>query len=89
MYPASIIVIFGFEPIGHYWTSLAYFLTARSYEFVLVNPMHVKKTKELDDNSPTINDTKDARVIAQLMKDERYSVPNLLDGIYADLRESN
>jgi len=81
-------VIFGVEPTGHYWTSLAYFLTARGYKFVLVNPMHVKKSKELDDNSPTKNDTKDARVIAQLIKDGRYSVPNLLEGIYADLREA-
>src|SRR5690625_1135097 len=81
-------VIFGVEPTGHYWTSLAYFLTARGHEFVLVNPMHVKKSKKLDDNSPTKNDTKDARVIAQLIKDGRYSVPNLLDGIYADLREA-
>src|SRR5690606_6626210 len=54
---------------------------------VLVNPMHVKKSKELDDNSPTKNDTKDAKVIAQPIKDGRYSVPNLLDGIYAELRE--
>lgn len=49
--------------------------------------MHVKKSKELDDNSPTKNDAKDARVIAQLIKDGRYSVPNLFDGIYVDLRE--
>ncbi|MDE3840938.1 IS110 family transposase [Bacillus methanolicus] len=80
-------VIFGVEPTGPYWLNLAYFLTAKGYDFVLVNPMHVKKSKELDDNSPTKNDTKDARVIAQLMKDGRYSVPNLLDGIYAELRE--
>jgi transposase len=80
-------VIFGVEPTGHYWLNLAYFLKARGYDFVLVNPMHVKKSKELDDNSPTKNDTKDAKVIAQLIKDGRYSVPNLLDGIYAELRE--
>lgn len=80
-------VIFGVEPTGHYWLSLAYFLTSKDYDFVLVNPMHVKKSKELDDNSPTKNDTKDARVIAQLVKDGRYSVPNLLEGIYAELRE--
>jgi len=80
-------VIFGVEPTGHFWLSLAYFLRARGYDFVLVNPMHVKKSKELDDNSPTKNDTKDARVIAQLVKDGRYSVPNLLEGIYAELRE--
>lgn len=80
-------VIFGVEPTGHYWLSLAYYLKARNYDFVVVNPMHVKKSKELDDNSPTKNDTKDAKVIAQLIKDGRYSVPNLLDGIYAELRE--
>lgn len=80
-------VIFGVEPTGHYWLSLAYYLRANGFDFVLVNPMHVKKSKELDDNSPTKNDTKDARVIAQLVKDGRYSVPNLLDGIYAELRE--
>ncbi|EIJ79258.1 hypothetical protein PB1_04140 [Bacillus methanolicus PB1] len=80
-------VIFGVEPTGPYWLNLAYFLTAKGYDFVLVNPMHVKKSKEFDDNSPTKNDTKDARVIAQLIKDGRYSVPNLLDGIYAELRE--
>src|SRR5690625_3422545 len=80
-------VIFWVEPTGHFWLSLAYFLRARRYDFVLVNPMHVKKSKELDDNSPTKNDTKDARVIAQLVKDGRYSVPNLLEGIYAELRE--
>ncbi|GAQ16752.1 transposase [Oceanobacillus picturae] len=80
-------VIFGAEPTGHFWLSLAYYLIARDKDFVLVNPMHVKKSKELDDNSPTKNDTKDARVIAQLVKDGRYSVPNLLQGIYAELRE--
>lgn len=80
-------VILGVEPTGHYWFSLAYFLVAKGYDFVVVNPMHVKKSKELDDNSPTKNDTKDARVIDQLIKDGRYSVSNLLDGIYAELRE--
>ncbi|MFZ3591858.1 IS110 family transposase [Bacillus sp. DJP31] len=80
-------VIIGVEPTGHYWLNLAYYLTAKGYDFVLVNPMHVKKSKELDDNSPTKNDTKDAKVISQLIKDGRYSVPNLLEGIYAELRE--
>jgi transposase len=80
-------VIVGAEPTGHFWMGLVYYLRAKDIHFVLVNPMHVKKSKELDDNSPTKNDTKDARVIAQLVKDGRYSVPNLLDGIYAELRE--
>jgi transposase len=49
--------------------------------------MHVRKSKELDDNSPTKNDTKDAKVIAQLIKDGRYSEPMLPEGTYAELRE--
>src|SRR5690606_20296272 len=53
-------IIFGVEPTGHFWLNLAYYLTAKGYDIVLVNPMHVKKSKELDDNSPTKNDTKDA-----------------------------
>src|SRR5699024_8190416 len=66
-------VIFGVEPTGPYWLSLAYYLVAKEHTFVLVNPMHVKRIKELDDNSPSKNDTKDARVIAQLIKDGRFS----------------
>lgn len=79
-------VIFGIEPTGHYWLPLSQYLRQAGIQIVMVNPMHVKKSKELDDNSPTKNDTKDARVIAQLVKDGRYTEPNQLTGIYADLR---
>lgn len=81
-------VIIGAEPTGQYWLSLAYYLKTKEIKFVLVNPMHTKRLKELDDNSPTKNDTKDARVVAQLVKDGRYSIPNLLEGVYAELREA-
>lgn len=79
-------VLFGIEPTGHYWMPLAQFLRKEGIQVVLVNPMHVKKSKELDDNSPTKNDVKDARVIAQLIKDGRYSEPQIPEGIYAELR---
>jgi transposase len=46
-------VIVGMEPTGHYWLNLAYFLQAYDIQCVTVNPMHVKRSKELDDNSPT------------------------------------
>ncbi|GGE29918.1 hypothetical protein GCM10011571_35110 [Marinithermofilum abyssi] len=62
-------VLFGVEPTGHYWLPLAQFLRKQGIQVVLVNPLHVKKSKELDDNSPTKNDVKDAKVIAQLVKD--------------------
>ncbi|WP_088103039.1 IS110 family transposase [Halalkalibacter urbisdiaboli] len=79
-------VIIGVEPTGHYWLNLAYYLKETNLKLVVVNPAHVKKTKELDDNSPTKNDVKDAKVIAQLVKDGRYAEPNIPEGIYADLR---
>jgi transposase len=81
-------VLVGMEPTGHYWMTLAAFLRSRGILVVVVNPMHVKKSKELDDNSPTKNDPKDARVIAQLVKDGRYSVPYFPTGVYAELREA-
>jgi transposase len=81
---SSIVV--GMEPTGHYWFCLAKFLRKHGIKVAIVNPMHVKKSKELDDNSPTKNDTKDAKVIAQLVKDGRYAEPNIPQGVYADLR---
>ncbi|WP_026906195.1 IS110 family transposase [Paucisalibacillus globulus] len=77
----------GMEPTGHYWLPLAYWLKEKHQRVVVVNPAHVKKSKELDDNSPTKNDVKDARVISRLVQDGRYSEPNLPEGIYAELRE--
>ena len=79
-------VVFGVEPTGHYWMNLAQFLRQHGISIVLVNPLHVKRTKELDDNNPTKNDHKDARVISQLVKDGRYSVPNIPQDVYAELR---
>ena len=79
-------ILVGFEPTGHYWMNLAAFLTNYRIPFVMVNPMHVNRTKELDDNLQTKNDQKDALVIARLMRDGRFSYPRLLDGIEAELR---
>ncbi|MCI1574169.1 MAG: IS110 family transposase [Heyndrickxia faecalis] len=79
-------VIVGIEPTGHYWLNLAYFLEERGIPLVMVNPMHVKRSKELDDNLPTKHDRKDALVIARLVKDGRFSYPRILKGMEAELR---
>lgn len=71
-------VIVGMEPTSHYWLNLAHYLSENQVNYGVVNPLHVKKSKELDDNSPTKNDIKDAKVIAQLVKDGRYAIPSLL-----------
>lgn len=81
-------VIIGMEPTGHYWLNIARYLKAKDYAVVTVNPMYVKKIKELDDNLQTKTDKKDAKIIAQLVKDARYSTPNLLEGEYEELRNA-
>ena len=40
---------------------------------VHVNPHHVKKSKELDDNNPNKNDRKDPKTIAALVNEGRFS----------------
>lgn len=80
-------LMIGMEPTGHYWMNLAYFLKSQGISPVVVNPMKVKKSKELDDDSPTKNDTKDAKVIAQVIRAGRYHEPVLPEGLYAELRE--
>lgn len=79
--------IIGMEPTGHYWLPLAYWLIEMQHKVVVVNLAHVKKSNELDDNSPTKNDVKDARVISRLIQDGRYSESNLPKGIFAELCE--
>ena len=76
-------ILVGFEPTGHYWMNLAVYLSQRGIPYVMVNPMHVNRTKELDDNLQTKNDQKDALVIARLMRDGRFSHPRILEGIEA------
>ena len=53
---------------------------------VHVNPHHVKKSKELDDNNPNKNDRKDPKTIAALVNEGRFSYPYIPTGVYAEIR---
>lgn len=79
-------IVVGLEPTGHYWFNLGHFLKELGVKLVLVNPYHVKRIKELDDNSQTKNDCKDPKTIAKLVIDGRYFEPYIPEGIYSDLR---
>ncbi|MBC8060699.1 MAG: IS110 family transposase [Clostridiaceae bacterium] len=79
-------IVVGLEPTGHYWFNLGNFLKELRVKLVLVNPYHVKRIKELDDNSQTKNDSKDPKTIAKLVIDGRYFEPYIPEGIYSDLR---
>lgn len=79
-------VIPGMEPTGHYWFALGKFLQDCGMKAVHVNPHHVKKSKELDDNNPNKNDRKDPKTIAALVNEGRFSYPYIPTGIYAEIR---
>ena len=79
-------VIVGLEPTGHYWKPLANYLMIQGITVVMVNPYHTKRAKELDDNSPTKNDKKDALTIAKLVRDGRYYEVYMPQDVYAELR---
>ena len=66
--------------------SLRRFLDEAGIQLVLVNPLHVSRAKELDDNNQTKSDRKDPKVIARLVMEGRYSVPYIPRGVYAELR---
>lgn len=82
-------IMVGMEPTGHYWFNLASWLMNEGITVVLVNPHHVKKSKELDDNLNRKTDRKDPKVIAGLVHEGRYSMPYLPEGLYAELRNLN
>jgi len=80
--------IVGFEPTGHYWFTLGDYLQSKGYQLGIVNPFHVKCTRELDDNSPTKNDRKDPKTIAVLVKDGRFRDVYIPEDMYQELREA-
>ena len=80
------VIIPGMEPTGHYWLNLGAYLQEQGMKPVHVNPYHVKKSKELDDNNPSKNDRKDPKTIAGLVNEGRFSYPYIPTGIYAEIR---
>lgn len=76
------IVLPGMEPTGHYWFHLGAFLQDNGMKPVHVNPHHVHKSKELDDNNPS----KDPKTIAALVNEGRFNYPYIPTGVYAEIR---
>ena len=79
-------IVLGLEPTGHYWFCLATWMVSNGISVVQVNPYAVKQTKEIEDNSQLKDDTKDPKLIANLVKDGNYGMPYLPEKLYAELR---
>ena len=61
-------VVVGYESTGPYAEPLVHYLANKQVKIVQVNPMHTKKMKEVNDNSPLKTDDKDPRVIADIIR---------------------
>lgn len=60
-------VVVGFESTGVYGEPLVHFLRKKPVTLVQINPMHTKRMKDLQGNSPGKTDRKDPKVIADVM----------------------
>jgi transposase len=60
-------IVFGYESTGSFAEPLVHFMRARGVHMVQVNPMHTKRVKDLQGNSPNKTDQKDPKVIADIM----------------------
>jgi len=82
-------VIVGYESTGPYAEPLVHYLMDKPVKIVQVNPMHTKRLKEVNDNSPGKTDDKDPRVIADIIKLGRALSIVVPEGDAAYLRRLN
>ena len=60
-------VVVGYESTGAYGEPLVHYLRKKPVRLVQVNPLHTKRLKDLQGNSPGKTDRKDPRVIADII----------------------
>jgi len=82
-------VTVGYESTGPYAEPLVHYLTDKPVRIVQVNPMHTKRLKEVNDNSPGKTDNKDPRVIADVIRLGRALTIVIPEGEAAYLRRLN
>ncbi len=82
-------VLVGYESTGPYAEPLVHYLANKQVKIVQVNPMHTKKMKEVNDNSPLKTDDKDPRVIADIIRLGRALTLVVPEGDAAYLRRLN
>lgn len=80
-------VVVGFESTGAYGEPLMHFLRKQEgVRIVQVNPMHTKRLKELQGNSPNKTDKKDPKVIADIIELGHSLTVVVPEGAAAELR---
>jgi transposase len=82
-------MVVGYESTGPYAEPLVHYLAPKQVKIVQVNPMHTKKMKEVNDNSPLKTDEKDPRVIADIIRLGHALTIIVLEGEAAYMRRLN
>jgi len=78
--------VVGFESTGPYAEPLIHYLRKKPVRLVQVNPMHTKRLKELQGNSPNKTDRKDPKVIADIIELGHALTVVIPEGPAAELR---
>lgn len=79
-------VVVGYESTGSYAEPLIHFLKDKLVRLVQVNPLHTKKLKELQGNSPNKTDKKDPKIIADIIELGHALTVVIPEGAAAELR---
>jgi len=79
-------IVVGFESTGAYGEPLQHFLKSKPVQLVQVNPMHTKRVKELQGNSPNKTDRKDPKIIADIIALGHSLTVVIPEGAAAELR---
>jgi len=79
-------IVVGFESTGAYAEPLLHFLRRKGIKLVQVNPLHTKRLKELQGNSPGKTDHKDPKVIADIIELGHALTVVIPEGTSAELR---
>ena len=80
-------ILVGMEPTNYFWKLLASDLEQRGVPYRMVNPFTVKKHREGDQLSRSKDDSRDAFMVADLLRTGKFTETQLLQGQYAVLRQ--
>lgn len=61
-------ILIGCKPTGHYWFTFAKCAKEHGMKLALVNPCHIKQSKEMNGNSPRKPDQKGPKTITNLVR---------------------
>jgi transposase len=79
-------VLVGIESTGAYGEPLVHYLNRRHIKVMQVNPLHTKRLKELQGNSPGKTDRKDPKIIADIIELGHALTVVIPEGTAAELR---